>query len=157
MISKQCSLLQPLYVKEHSSSYLQHPQWCVLHPILHTQWIAYFISSHVWHSLPSLAATFGAGRRLIAITIILPFLMCRRNVQMGDAVSATVGSHVVAQTVELCATRGGRQFAWMHTTRGHFMMEQLQVKCAQWVTVHHRKQREVFVGFCNFLLTCPFW
>ena len=91
---------------------------------------------------------------LIAITIILPFLMCHRNVQLGDAVSATVGSRVVVQTVESRATRGGRQVAWMHTTWGHFMMEHLQIKCAQWVTLHHRKQREIFV---NFLLTCPFW
>ena len=53
----------------------------------------------------------GASRRLIAITIILPFLMCHRNVQLGDAVSATVGSRVVAQTVESSATRGGRQVA----------------------------------------------
>ena len=85
-----------------------HNDACTLHPILHTQWIAS-------------GRQLSAGRRLIAITIILPFLVYHRNVQLGDAVSATVGSRVIAQTVESSATRG----AWMHTTWGHFLIEQL--------------------------------
>ena len=98
MIFKQWSPLQPPHDKEHSSSYLQHPQWRVLYPVLHTQWIAS-------------GRQLGAGRRLIAITIILPFLMCHCNVQLGDAVSATVGSRVVVQTVESSVSSGWRQVA----------------------------------------------
>ena len=39
----------------------------------------------------------GAGGRLIAITVILPFLMCHRNLQLGDAICTTVGSRLATQ------------------------------------------------------------
>ena len=85
-------------------------------------------------------------------------LMCHRNLQLWDAFWVTVGRHVTVQTVDASATRGGKQIAWLHTSRGHFLIEQMHMKCAQWVcTVHHRKQRELFVGFCNLILTCLFW
>ena len=42
----------------------------------------------------------GAGRRLIAITVILPFLMCHRYLQLGDDICTTVGSRLVTQTVD---------------------------------------------------------
>ena len=71
----------------------------------------------------------GAGGRLIAITVILPFLMCHRYLQLGDAICTTVGSRLATQLWTL-ATRGGRRVAWLHATWGHFMMEHLQMKCA---------------------------
>ena len=111
MIFKQWSPLQPPYGKEHSSSYLQHPQRRMMHPVLHTKWIA----SGRQH---------GAGRRLIAITIILPFLMCHRNVHLGNAVCATVGSCVVAQTgVERYQRWEASCTNAVYTTWGHFMVE----------------------------------
>ena len=65
VVFKQWSPLQPPHNKEHFISYSQHPRH-VLHPVLHTQWIAS-------------GRQLGAGRRLITITIILPFLMCHRR------------------------------------------------------------------------------
>ena len=41
----------------------------------------------------------GVGGRLIAITVILPFLMCHRYLQLGDAICTTVGSRLATQTV----------------------------------------------------------
>ena len=42
----------------------------------------------------------GAGGRLIAITVILPFLMRHRYYQLGDAICTTVGSRLATQTVD---------------------------------------------------------
>ena len=43
---------------------------------------------------------FGAGGRLIAITIILHFLMCHRYLQLGDIICTTVGSCLATHTVD---------------------------------------------------------
>ena len=73
----------------------------------------------------------GAGGRLIAITVILPFLMCHRYLQLGDAICATVRWYLVlSHTIcGLSATRGGGQVAWLHATLWHILMEHLQMKC----------------------------
>ena len=42
----------------------------------------------------------GAGGRLIAITVILPFLMYHRHLRLGDAICTTVGSRLATQTVD---------------------------------------------------------
>ena len=42
----------------------------------------------------------GAGGRLIAITVILPFLMCHRYLQLGNAICTTVWSRLATQTVD---------------------------------------------------------
>ena len=42
----------------------------------------------------------GAGGRSIAITVILPFLMCHRYLRLGDAICTTVGSRLATQTVD---------------------------------------------------------
>ena len=42
---------------------------------------------------------FGAGGRLMAISVILPFLMSHRYLQLGDTICTTVGSRLATQTV----------------------------------------------------------
>ena len=42
----------------------------------------------------------GAGGRSIAITVILPFLMCHRYLRLWNAICTTVGSRLATQTVD---------------------------------------------------------
>ena len=42
----------------------------------------------------------GAGGRLIAITVILPFSMCYRHLQLIDAICTTFGLHLATQNVD---------------------------------------------------------
>ena len=42
----------------------------------------------------------GAGGRLIAITVILPFLMCHHHLQLEDTICTTVGSRLATQTLD---------------------------------------------------------
>ena len=100
VILEYWSPLQPPHDKEHSSSYLQHPQRHVLHSV-----------SRRFHQV---YRQLGAGGRLIAITVILPFLMCHRYHQLGDAICTTVGSLLVTQTVDSVLPEvGGKLHAYM--------------------------------------------
>ena len=49
------------------------------------------IQSRIHSKFHQVYRQFGAGERLIAITVILPFLMCHRYLQLGDAICTTVG------------------------------------------------------------------
>ena len=52
----------------------------------------------------------GAGGRLIAITVILPFFRCHRYLQLGDAICTTVGSRLATQTVDSVLPEVGSKF-----------------------------------------------
>ena len=72
----------------------------------------------------------GAGGRLIAITVILPFLMCHRYLQLRDAICTTVESRLATQLWTQRYQRWEASCIWLHATWGHFLMEHLQMKCA---------------------------
>ena len=71
----------------------------------------------------------GAGGRLIAITIILPFLLCHRYLQLEDAICTPVGSRLPHK---LWTQRYQRWEAscMIRAAWGHFLMEHRQEKCA---------------------------
>ena len=96
----------------------------------------------------------GAGGRLIAVTVNC-LSWCAKAIFSWKMPSVPLLDHAYPHNCGLSATRGGRQVAWLHATWGHFLMEHLQMKCAPQVTV--LSAIESNVGFCNFLLTCPFW
>ena len=79
----------------------------------------------------------GAGGRLIAITVILPFLMCHRYHQLGDAIFTTVGSLLVTQTVDSVLPEVGGK---LHDYMLHEDMLSDEVCPIIHCTVCHRKQ-----------------
>ena len=81
------SALQPQHDKEHSNICNTLNDTCCIQFRIHSR----------FHQL---YRQLGAGGRLIAITVISPFLMCHRYLQLGDAICTTVGSHLATQTVD---------------------------------------------------------
>ena len=100
----------------------------------------------------------GAGGRLIAITVILPFLMCHRHVQLGDAICTTVGWRLATKNwTQRCQKweTSCMIIRYLRTLSDGTPAD--EVWPISHCTLCHRKKWGLFVGFFNFLLTRPFW
>ena len=71
----------------------------------------------------------GAGGRLMAITVILPFLDAPSLLSAGRCHLYHCWIALNHTNCGLSATRCGRQVTWLHATWGHILMEHLQMKC----------------------------
>ena len=116
------------------------------------------IQFHMHSRFHQVYKQLGAGGRWIAITVILPFLMCHRYLQLEDAICTTVGSCLATQL------RTQRYQMWEASCMITRYLRTLsdgtppdEMCPISHCTVCPRKQWGHFVGFCNFLLTCPFW
>ena len=112
------------------------------------------IQFRIHSSFHQVNGQLGAGGRLIAITVILPFLMCHCYLQLGDAICTTVGSRLATQTVDSAAKRYQRWEASCMITR---YMRTLsdgtpadEVCPISHCTVCHRRQWGLFCWILQF-------
>ena len=98
----------------------------------------------------------GAGGRSIAITIILPFLMCHRYLRLRNVICTTVGSRLATQTMESALPEVGGKLHdytlhedtfWWNTCRWSMPISHC--------TVCHRKQWGLFCWILQFLSDLP--
>ena len=110
------NICQPLVMWYLSSGvlYSHHMTRTTLVHICNTLNDTCCIQFHIRSRFHQVYRQLGAGGRLITITVILPFLMCHRYLQLGDAICTTVGSRLATQTVDLALPEvGGKLHDYM--------------------------------------------